>query len=375
MERLQRVMAARGAGSRRRAEELIVAGRVSVDGAVVTELGTKVDPQTSQIHVDGKLLRRQAPRYLLLNKPRGYITTVSDERDRQTVMELIQVPERVYPVGRLDRQTEGLLLFTNDGDVANRVMHPRYGLEKEYNVLTLSRPTETTLQRLRDGLVIDGKRVVPAECRILRETHDGLILKIVIHEGMFHVVRRLMEEVAIPVTRLRRVRVGPLTLQNIPVGVWRDLTTGEVNNLYQALHLEREADAAAAPGWRAARRSPPPSDAATAPPPTRPTVRPNRPPGRENPPSRRDGPPPAGGQRRPPAAPGSPRADTRPPGRSDRRPPAAPRAPGRGDDRPGRRAPGGPASRTPGGPGRNPSGGPDRRPPGAPSRGGPTGSR
>ena len=125
MERLQRVMAARGAGSRRSAEELIRAGRVAVDGEVVTELGTKVDPRAVQIRVDGKVLRPQQTRYILLNKPRGYITTVSDERDRRTVMDLVDVPERVFPVGRLDRDTEGLLLLTNDGDVANRVMHPR----------------------------------------------------------------------------------------------------------------------------------------------------------------------------------------------------------------------------------------------------------
>jgi 23S rRNA pseudouridine2605 synthase len=125
MERLQRILAARGVASRRAAEELIVAGRVSVDGLIVTELGTKTDPVRSEIRVDGKLLRSARPRYLLLNKPRGYITTTKDERDRRTVMDLVAVSERIYPVGRLDRDTEGLLLLTNDGDVANRVMHPR----------------------------------------------------------------------------------------------------------------------------------------------------------------------------------------------------------------------------------------------------------
>lgn len=253
MERLQRVMAARGAGSRRRAEELIKAGRVSVDGAVVTELGTKVDPIASQIRVDGVLLRRQAPRYLILNKPRGYITTVSDERDRRTVMDLVAVPERVYPVGRLDRQTEGLLVLTNDGDVANRIMHPRYELAKEYHVLTLSRPSERTLQRLRDGVTIDGKRVVPQECRVLRETPEGLILKVVIHEGMYHIVRRMMDEVGIPVARLRRVRVGPLTLGNLPAGGWRDLSEAELANLFQALRLDRTGDEPVR-GWRSRRR-------------------------------------------------------------------------------------------------------------------------
>lgn len=274
MERLQRVMAARGAGSRRHAEALITAGRVSVDGKVVTELGTKVDPRSNQIRVDGQLLHVQPPRYIVLNKPRGYITTVNDERDRRTVMDLVDLPERIYPVGRLDRQTEGLLLLTNDGDVANRIMHPRYRLAKEYNVLTLSRPSPQTLQRLRDGVVVDGKRVIPDDCRILRETHDGLILKVVIHEGMYHIVRRMMDEVGIPVTRLRRVRLGPLTVQNLAVGDWRDLTAGELNNLLQALHLDRESGEQPR-GWRTRRYDrTPPSGADDANPP-RPATTPN----------------------------------------------------------------------------------------------------
>jgi 23S rRNA pseudouridine2605 synthase len=238
VERLQRILAARGIASRRAAEELIRSGRVSVDGRVVTELGTKADPVRDEIRVDGKLLKGQRPRYILLNKPRGYITTTKDERDRRTVMDLVEVPERVYPVGRLDRDTEGLLLLTNDGDVANRVMHPRYGFDKEYQVLTLSRPREAALQRLRDGLVIERKRVVPEEVRIQRETTEGVILKVVVHEGIHHLVRRMMEEVGIPIERLRRVRIGPLSASGIPVGVWRELTSGELNTLFEALRLD-----------------------------------------------------------------------------------------------------------------------------------------
>ncbi len=256
MERLQRVMAARGAGSRRAAEELIRAGRVAVDGKTVTELGTKVDPLRAQIRVDGRLLRAQRPRSILLNKPSGYITTTSDERGRWTVMDLVDVPERVYPVGRLDRDTEGLLLLTNDGDIANRVMHPRYGLDKEYHVLTLSRPDDRTLTRVREGITVDGRRIVPSEFRILRETREGLILRIVIHEGLYHVVRRMMDAVGIPVERLRRVRLGPLSLEGIPKGTWRDLTAGELAQLHQALRLDHddEAEATAAPVGRRAQR-------------------------------------------------------------------------------------------------------------------------
>jgi 23S rRNA pseudouridine2605 synthase len=238
MERLQRILAARGVSSRRNAEELIRAGRVTVDGDVVTELGSKADPIRAVIRVDGKLLKPQRARYILLNKPRGYITTVSDERDRSTVMDLVEIPERVYPVGRLDRDTEGLLLLTNDGDVANRVMHPRYKLTKEYHVLTLSRPTDAVLQRIRDGLTIEGKRIVPEEVRIVRESSEGLILKIVVHEGINHLVRRMMDAVGIPIERLRRMRVGPLTVTGIQPGTWREMTHGEVRGLLEALHLD-----------------------------------------------------------------------------------------------------------------------------------------
>lgn len=237
-ERLQRVLAERGVASRRKAEELIRAGRVTVDGVVVTELGTRVDPNRAAIRVDGRPVRRQPYRYIIMNKPAGFITTTSDERDRRTVMELLPPMPRLYPVGRLDRDTEGLLLFTNDGEVANRVMHPRYELTKEYLVLTPEKPREATMARVRAGLEIDGKRVVPHEFRIVRETPQGVLLSVVLHEGMNRVVRRMMEAVGIPVTDLRRVRIGPLSVAGIPRGAYRDLTPGELASLLQALHLE-----------------------------------------------------------------------------------------------------------------------------------------
>lgn len=239
-ERLQRVLAARGVASRRKAEELIVAGRVSVDGSVVTELGTRVDPDRVTIRVDGKIVRGKPFRYVVLHKPSGFITTTSDERSRRTVMELIPTDPRMVPVGRLDRDTEGLLLFTNDGDLANRVMHPRYGLTKEYQVLTPARPSEDAMRRVRAGTTIDGKVVVPHEFRIVRESPEGVYLSVVIHEGMNHVVRRMMDAGGIPVTRLRRERIGPLSIAGIPRGAHRDLTPGELTSLLQALHIERE---------------------------------------------------------------------------------------------------------------------------------------
>jgi 23S rRNA pseudouridine2605 synthase len=238
-ERLQRVLAARGVTSRRKAEELIRAGRVSVDGRIVTELGTRVDPARASIRVDGQLVRRQPFRYLLLNKPSGFITSASDERGRRTVMELVPTEPRVFPVGRLDRDTDGLLLFTNDGEVANRVMHPRYGLTKEYLVLTPSKPSESAMARVRSGIEIDGKRVVPHEFRVVRETPEGVLLSVVVHEGLNRVVRRIMEGAGIPITGLRRERIGPLSIAGIPRGSHRELTSGELTSLFQALHLNR----------------------------------------------------------------------------------------------------------------------------------------
>ncbi len=237
-ERLQRVLAARGIASRRKAEDLIRTGRVSVDGKTVTELGTRVDPDRASIRVDGKPVKRQALRYLVMHKPSGFITTTSDERGRHTVMDLLPKGIGVNPVGRLDRDTEGLLLLTNDGDVANRVMHPRYGLTKEYQVLTPHKPSEFSMRTLRGGIELDGKRIVPHEFRIVRETTAGVLLSIVIHEGMNHVVRRLMEAVQIPVKSLRRVRIGPLSIAGIPRGAHRELTSGELTSLLHSLQIE-----------------------------------------------------------------------------------------------------------------------------------------
>lgn len=236
-ERLQRVLAQRGVASRRASEELITEGRVQVNGKVVTQLGTRVDPTKDEIRVDGKPVRRQRPRFIVLNKPSGFITTVSDEKQRWTVMDLVNVEERVYPVGRLDRETQGIILLTNVGEVANRVMHPRYRLAKEYQVITDRKPSDHQMQALRDGILVEGRVVVPDECRLLRETPEGIIIKMVIHEGLYHVVRIMMEAVGITVVRLRRVRVGPLALTGIPSGAWRDLTPGELVQLYEALGM------------------------------------------------------------------------------------------------------------------------------------------
>lgn len=255
-ERLQRVLASRGIASRRASETLIIEGRVSVNGRVVRELGTRVDPFRDEIRVDNKRVRQQKTRILILNKPSGFITTLKDERQRWTVMDLVDVPERIYPVGRLDRDTEGLLLFTNDGALANHVMHPRYGLAKEYHVLTKERPTGAQLQDVKDGLMIAGRLVVPEECRLLRETDEGVVIKVVLHEGIYHVVRRMMEKVGIEVHRLRRVRLGPIAMTGVPLANWRDLSIGEALQLYEAVGLTGE-DADRANSGRTIRSGPP----------------------------------------------------------------------------------------------------------------------
>lgn len=254
-ERLQRVLAQRGVASRRAAEGLITAGRVQVNGRAITELGTRVNPNRDEIRLDGRILHPQRPRYIVLNKPSGFITTVSDERDRWTVMDLVDVPERVYPVGRLDRATQGLILLTNDGDLAHRIMHPSYRVDKEYLAFTGQRPTEAQLKRLRDGIEVEGRLIVPEELRLFRESDEGVAIRIVIHEGLYHVVRRMMEAVDIEISRLRRTRLGPLRIQGIPTGAWRDLTPGELVQIYEAVGMPA-ADAEAANARRTIMRNP-----------------------------------------------------------------------------------------------------------------------
>jgi len=192
MERLQRILSSHGIASRRASEQLILDGKVKVNGKIVRELGTKADAAVDRIEVNGRLLEQPKLRYIMLNKPSGYITTASDERNRRTVMDLVETQDRVYPVGRLDRETEGLLLLTNDGTLANRITHPRYEIDKEYQILTHLRPSDAVMAAIRKGVRVEGTLVVPSEFRILRETAEGIVLKLVIHEGLNRVVRKMM---------------------------------------------------------------------------------------------------------------------------------------------------------------------------------------
>lgn len=262
LERLQKVLAARGVASRRAAEELILEGRITVNGRVVTELGTKVDPENASIKIGGRLLKQPRLVYLLLNKPRGYITTVSDPEGRRTIYDLLDTQakhERIYPVGRLDMDSEGLLLLTNDGELANRITHPRYRIDKEYNALVQGSPSPGTIARLaQGGFMVDGGRTSPAEVAIIGHDDGGTWLKVIIHEGRKRQVRRMMEEVGHPVRRLRRVRLGPLTLAGLPAAAYRPLGPDELARLRRMIGLgSQEAPEADAPARQPVERPTP----------------------------------------------------------------------------------------------------------------------
>jgi 23S rRNA pseudouridine2605 synthase len=238
-ERVQKYLAHAGIASRRHAEELIAAGVVTVNGTVVRELGARVVPGRDEVRVRGRLVRpaREGERlYILLNKPGGVVTTARDERGRRTVLDLLPDEwrmRRVYPVGRLDRDTEGLLLLTDDGALALRLTHPRYALEKEYHALVAGHPTPEQLEHLARGILLEGevRPTAPARVHLLRREGANSWIAVEIHEGRNRQVRRMFEAVEHPVLRLRRVRVGPLALGALAPAQSRLLTTREVRAL------------------------------------------------------------------------------------------------------------------------------------------------
>jgi pseudouridine synthase len=254
--RLQKILSAAGISSRRASETIIAEGRVTVNGETVTLLGSKADPATDDIRVDGRRLKTAtARRYILMYKPRGYITTRSDPEQRPTVVDLLTkggVRDYVYPVGRLDYASEGLLLLTSDGDLAERLMHPSHGVEREYHVRVRGIPDRRTLERLSGGVVLDGRRTAPAEVRIekLVEGSGGnhAVLSLVIREGRNRQVRRMCDAVGHPVVRLKRVRIGPIRDDDIRPGEFRDLSDREIAALKRAAGAARAARAGRADG-------------------------------------------------------------------------------------------------------------------------------
>ncbi len=230
-ERLQKVLAATGWGSRRSCEELIAAGRVTVNGEVA-ELGRRVDPNVDLIEVDGAPVGvKPGLVYYLLNKPTGVVTTAKDTHGRTTVVELVPSTPRVFPVGRLDIDTEGLLLMTNDGDLAHRITHPSHGIEKEYLVHVRGRVTPGQLRQLRDGVELEDGMTAPAQAS---QPSPG-VLRITIHEGRNRQVRRMCDAIGHPVLRLVRTRIGPITDRSLRPSDWRELSTGERRALTEAV--------------------------------------------------------------------------------------------------------------------------------------------
>ena len=243
MERLQKILSQAGVASRRASERLMLDGRVTVNGKTIRELGTKADPASDDIRVDGQRINRPERQwYVLLNKPRGYVTTRSDPQKRPTVVDLVGIREYIYPVGRLDFDSEGLLILTNDGDLAAHLTHPSHGVERIYEARVLGIPDAHDLQRLARGIVIEGRRTAPAHVELMPGRRDDAhgTLRITLHEGRNRQVRNMCEAIGHPVDRLRRVAIGPIRDDRLKVGQWRELRTEEVDRLRNAVQSDHK---------------------------------------------------------------------------------------------------------------------------------------
>ena len=234
-KRLQKYMADCGIASRRKSEELIASGKVKVNGKVAS-IGDKVDPKKDKVSVEGQAVHAETEfRYIMLNKPRGFITTMSDERGRKCVAELVSdVGVRVFPVGRLDKDSEGLLLLTNDGEFANNLTHPSKHVPKTYRVTVRPAINEEILNHLMTGIMIDGRTTLPAQVKVLTQEPDRVVLEIVICEGRNRQIRKMCEAEGLTVARLKRTAVGPVKLGMLKQGAWRDLTPQELKSLRNA---------------------------------------------------------------------------------------------------------------------------------------------
>lgn len=240
MDRLQKVMAHAGIASRRKSESMIEAGRVKVNGKVITELGFQVKKSDS-IEVDSVPIQKEKLVYFLLNKPRGVVSTASDPKNRETVVDLLhEVEERIYPVGRLDYDTTGVLLLTNDGELANKLMHPKYSVEKTYLAKVKGRVTREDIRQLEKGVVFDKVKSAPAKARIINydRKKDYSTVELIIHEGKNHQVKKMMKAINHPIEKLTRTQYGFLSVEGMQSGVFRELKQFEINKLYQLVEDE-----------------------------------------------------------------------------------------------------------------------------------------
>jgi len=237
MMRLQKYLALSGVASRRTAEKIIQAGRVTVNGVTVTEMGSKVDEDRDTVAVDGEVVRPETQKYYIAyNKPIGEVSTVSDPEERPTVMDKFRgFPVRLYPVGRLDYDSEGLLLMTNDGEMMNQLLHPSREVSKVYLVKVSNQVTEEEMRQLRQGVMIDGRLTSPAKVRLIRQETFATVLLISIHEGRNRQVRKMITAIGHQVVHLKRVEFGPISLGDLPTGLWRHLTENEVQKLKDLL--------------------------------------------------------------------------------------------------------------------------------------------
>lgn len=239
--RLQKFLAECGVASRRKSEELIESGKVKVNGRVA-QIGDKINPKKDDITVSGKrVVRSRKYTYIMLHKPRGFITTMSDEMDRKCVAMLVKdVNARVYPVGRLDRDSEGLLLMTNDGEFANAMTHPTKHVPKTYRVTVRPSITEEQITKLATGIVIDGRMTAPADVRIIQREEGRVVIEIILYEGRNRQIRKMCEELGLEVARLKRTAVGSIKLGMLPQGKWRELNEEEVHKLTANAGLDKK---------------------------------------------------------------------------------------------------------------------------------------
>ena len=232
--RLQKYLANNGVASRRKAEEMILAGKVSVNGKVVTELGTKINPSLDKIEVNGQEIKEENEHiYILLNKPIGYVTTVKDQFNRDTVMDLVKIDKKVVPVGRLDMYTSGALILTNDGDFVYKVTHPKHEVDKTYNVTIKGDISIDEIEMLRKGVIIDGYKTKSAKVRILNKVEDKNLtrIEVIIHEGRNRQIRKMFKSINKSVVALHRSKIGNISVNDMKIGKWRYLSQDEVNSL------------------------------------------------------------------------------------------------------------------------------------------------